>query len=71
MSMTITITATDRLTEMDGVPVRVWDGVTANGIPCHVFVHRIAVREDRDCSQFEAELAEKLSEFSASVRDAV
>ena len=56
--MKIMITSTDQITRIDGVPVRVWEGVTADGTPCHVFVHRIAVRDDQDCSRFEAELKE-------------
>ncbi len=58
--MQIQIEATDKLTTMDGVPVRLWEGTTASGIPCKVFVHRIAVHNDHDSSQFEAELAEQM-----------
>jgi hypothetical protein len=55
--MTITITSTNQITTLAGVPVRVWKGVTERGIACHVFVHRLAVAEESDCSQFEAELS--------------
>lgn len=58
--MQIVIRSTDTLTQIDGVPVRHWRGVTDSGIPCEVFVHRIAVRDDHDAGQFEAELAEQL-----------
>jgi hypothetical protein len=58
--MEINITSTDQLTHLDGVPVRVWEGVTADGTKCKVFVHRIAVHEDEDSSLFEAELREQL-----------
>lgn len=58
--MKITITATEHLTEIDGVPVRAWDGVTEAGIACVVFIHRIAVRGDADCTEFERELGEKM-----------
>lgn len=58
--MKIQIEATDQLTTLDGVSVRVWNGVTEDGIPCTLFVHRIAVRDDADCSRFERELIEKL-----------
>ncbi len=57
--MEILIKATDQITTIDGVPVRLWEGTTANGIPCKVFVHRVAVRDDCDCSAFEAELKEQ------------
>lgn len=58
--MEIIITATDKTTTIDGVPVRLWEGVTAKGIPCKVFVHRLAVHDDDDSSQFEAELTEQM-----------
>lgn len=60
MKMEIVITATEKTTMIDGVPVRLWEGVTSKGIPCKVFVHRIAVHNDDDASQFEAELAEQM-----------
>lgn len=59
--MQIAIESTDQLTTMDGVPVRVWDGVTAGGVKCKVFVHRIAVHKDADASQFDQELQEQLA----------
>lgn len=54
--MKITIESTNQLVSMDGVPVRVWEGVTEDGIPCYVFVHRLCVREDQNTTQFENEL---------------
>ena len=58
--MRIAIEATDQITKIDGVPVRLWEGTTEQGTPCKVFVHRIAVRDDHDSSQFDAELQEQL-----------
>ena len=58
--MKITITSTDVLTRIDGVPVRLWDGVTEDGTQCKVFVHRVAVHDSQDSSRFEKELAEQL-----------
>lgn len=58
--MKITIESTNKLTHFDGVPVRVWMGTTESGVQCHVFVHRIAVREDQNAEQFERELKEQL-----------
>lgn len=57
--MKINITNTDQLAELDGVLVRVWEGVTESGIPCQVFVHRIGVELDQDHAQFEKELQEQ------------
>lgn len=57
--MKITMTATEKLTEIDGVPVRLWEGITGQGVKCKVFVNRIAVHKDEDNIQFENELVEK------------
>lgn len=56
----ITIEATDQLTSMDGVPVRVWNGVTEHGARCLVFVHRLAVPPREDSRQLDNELDEQL-----------
>jgi hypothetical protein len=40
------------------VPVRIWEGRTAGGIPVHCFIARVAVNDDQDCSQFDRELQE-------------
>lgn len=58
--MKITITSTDQLTTMEGVPVRVWEGITESGIACKVFVHRLAVGIDKTADEFERELREQL-----------
>ena len=60
MSMLIQIRATDKLTRIDGVPVRLWEGITDLGTKCKVFVHLIAVHNDHDSTQFERELNEQL-----------
>lgn len=58
--MKLTITATDQITHIEGVPCRLWEGVSEDGVPCKVFVHRVAVHNDHDSSRFEKELAEQL-----------
>lgn len=58
--MKITIEATEKLTHMMGVAVRLWEGVTESGVKCKVFVHRIAVHNDDDSSQFDRELKEQM-----------
>lgn len=57
--MKITIESTETITRIDGVPVRHWKGVTEDGTPCEVFVHRIAVSNDVDQQAFDRELAEQ------------
>jgi hypothetical protein len=56
MSMRLSIESTDKITSMDGVPVRLWMGTTDDGQQCLVFVHRVAVPEDGDRRRFEQEL---------------
>jgi hypothetical protein len=58
--MKIKIESTDKLTKIDGVPVRLWEGETESGTKCKVFIHRIAVHNDADATQFEKELKEQL-----------
>ena len=58
--MLITITSTDQLVTMDGVPCRVWEGITGDGTACKVFVHRLAVLDTEDTARFDAELREQL-----------
>lgn len=54
--MKIVIEATEHTTEIDGVPVRHWRGVTEAGVECDVFVHRIAVHNSKDSAEFERAL---------------
>ena len=56
--MKLTIELTERITVIDGVPVRVWHGLTQSGVPCYVLVHRIAVANECDAAQFDEELIE-------------
>ena len=54
--MKLTIESTTQLTEIDGVPVRLWKGITEQGTACLVFVHRLAVAPEADAEEFAAEL---------------
>jgi hypothetical protein len=58
--MTIVITPTEKLTYLDGVPVRLWEGVTEDGIACKVFVHRIAVHKDYNSAKFDECLTDQM-----------
>jgi len=55
----ITIKSTEKLTDINGVPVRLWEGVAKSGIKCKVFIHRIAVHKDEDVALFKKELEEQ------------
>jgi len=41
--VTITMTPTSKIVELNGVPARIWEGTTDKGTPCVVFVTRVAV----------------------------
>ena len=56
--MKIRIDSTSKIVTVNGVPARIWEGHTERGIPVHCYVTRIAVANDQDVSQFEAELQE-------------
>jgi hypothetical protein len=58
--MKITITATDQITKIDGVLVRVWDGITEGGVACKVLVHRLVVAPGANAAEFERALQEEL-----------
>lgn len=57
--MRITVESTDKIVTLNGVPARVWEGKTERGVPIHCFITRIAVHNDEDHSQFDAELKEQ------------
>jgi hypothetical protein len=57
----IQITSTNKYAELDGVLVRLWEGITEGGARCLVYVHRIAVAEGQDQEEFDRELEEKLA----------
>lgn len=58
--MKVTLTSTEKIVTLNGVPARVWEGETDTGIQCHAFVTRIAVdrNDEEGCAQFAAELQE-------------
>jgi len=56
--MKITMESTSQLTEINGVPARVWEGKTERGVPVTCFITRVAVQADQDQAEFERELRE-------------
>lgn len=41
--MKITIENTSKIVSLNGIPARIWEGETENGIKVHCFISRIAV----------------------------
>ena len=46
--MRIQIEPTDIFTTIGNEPVRVWNGITDEGVQCFVFVARVAVKAEDD-----------------------
>jgi len=67
--MKLQIERRENLVLIDGVPCRVWDGVTEGGAKCLVMVHRIAAPEGQDDSEFRDGLQEQSP--PANVREQV
>ena len=66
--MKLTIENTDRFVTVDGVPARVWQGVSEGGVEVICLVTRVAVARVDDCRQFECELAEQRPASEQAVR---
>ena len=56
--MKITIENTSKVISFNGIPARVWEGVTEKGVPVHCFITRVAVATNQDCSEFDRDLTE-------------
>jgi hypothetical protein len=56
--MKITIESTTKIVTLNGIECRIWEGATERGVKLHAYIPRVAVRDDLDTSQFEAELRE-------------
>lgn len=56
--MKASIESTDIITTLDGVPARVWRGVTEAGVPFVAFIHRVSVEVDEDATEFEQLVAQ-------------
>jgi hypothetical protein len=52
----ITIESTSRLALFDGIPARVWEGVTDQGTPCLITVAHIVERRAADSDRLAAEV---------------
>ncbi len=58
--MKITIESTTKITELNGVPARVWEGQTESGIKVHCYITRVAIDKDEPrADEFQNELQEQ------------
>lgn len=56
--MKVTLESTTKLVNVNGVQCRIWEGKTANGIPMHAYIVRVAVANPLDATEFERDLKE-------------
>lgn len=55
--MKITIESTTKITHLNGVPARIWEGETENGIKLHCYITRIAIdHKEARIKEFEEQL---------------
>jgi hypothetical protein len=64
--MKITIESTTKLVELNGVPARVWEGVSDGGVPIHCFITRIAVATSLGQDAHERFMAELIKQRQPS-----
>jgi len=58
--MKIKIESTAKITHLNGVPARIWEGTTEGGIKVHCYITRIAIDKDEPrAKEFEKELLEQ------------
>ncbi len=59
--MKVTLESTTKIIEVRGTQVRIWEGVTENGIPCYAAIALIAHHKDDDHrnEEFVRDLAEQ------------
>ena len=60
--MKIIIENTDKIVNLNGIPVRIWEWHTDSGIKINAFIYRIAINNDETDSvinQFKTELQEQ------------
>lgn len=63
--MKLTLENTAFITEVNGVPARIWLGTTDKGIEVHALITRVAVHNSQDQADFERELQEQPAPVSA------
>lgn len=73
--MKINLESTTKVIEFNGIPARIWEGETENGIKVHAFITRIAVdKNESNLKEFEKQLQEckppsaEVAEYPFSLR---
>jgi hypothetical protein len=56
--MKLTLEPTSKMTKVNGVPVRIWEGVSESGIPCFALIAIVGVDKDENSAEFDEALKE-------------
>lgn len=54
----LNLTPTDRIVEVSGIPMRIWEGKTANGLQVHAHIAFVGCQRDADARELEHALRE-------------
>ena len=57
--MKVQLHSTSKIVHLNGVPARIWEGITEGGVKCHAYITRIACDKDEPhAEEFERDLQE-------------
>lgn len=57
--MQVQIHSTSKIITLNGIPARIWEGITDSGIKVHAYITRIAIdKDEKNAAEFEKELQE-------------
>lgn len=57
--MQVQIHSTGKIVTLNGIPARIWEGITESGIKVHAYITRIAIdKDEKNATEFEKELQE-------------
>lgn len=57
--MKVQLRSTEKVITFNGLPARIWEGITESGIKCHAYITRIAIDKDEPrADEFSKELQE-------------
>jgi hypothetical protein len=57
--MNVQLHSTEKMVTLNGIPARIWEGITESGIEVHAYITRIAIKEtesEEAKTQFASEL---------------
>jgi hypothetical protein len=59
--MKVQIESTTKIVHLNGVPARIWEGITDSGIKIHCYITRVAIdKDEKRIDEFEKELKSQI-----------